>query len=192
MKQSWLLAAFCLICSISASTTVSAASGETIDLGPAQISMYLASIGDYTVEKESSSSADHHEKGVDFIYPIYPATITADETSGQVLIEVHEMSASMPLDTAISWRDTATGLKHCIEQSELVPRRAAIQTEPYQIDGHEGILAKVDEGGSDPMYIAAYSPDQKDGSGTIVCIVGSNLPWQTTKTIFDSIEARVV
>jgi hypothetical protein len=101
-----------MILSISASSTVSAASGETIDLGPAQISMDLASIGDYTVEKESSSSADHREKGVDFTYAIYPATITADETSGQVLIEVHEMSAFMPLDKAISWRDTATGLEH--------------------------------------------------------------------------------
>ena len=192
MKQSWLLAAFCLICSISAISTASPASGETIDLGPAQISMDLASIGDCTVEKESSSTADHNEKGVDFTYAIYPATITAEDTSGQVLVEVHEMSASMPLDEAISSRDTATGLEHCIEQSELVPRRSAIQTEPYQINGHEGILAKIDEGGSDQMYIVAYSPDQKDGSGTIVCIVGSNFPWQTTKAIFDSIEARTV
>jgi hypothetical protein len=74
----------------------------------------------------------------------------------------------------------------------LVPRRAALQTEPYQIDGREGILAKVDEGSSDPMYIAAYSPDQKDGSGTIVCIVGSNFPWKTTTALFDSMQARVV
>lgn len=189
MKKSWLLAAFCLICSISA---ISTASGETIDLGPAQISIDLASIGDYSVEKESSSTADHNEKGADFTYAIYPATITAEETSGQVHIEVHEMSASMPLDSAISNRDAATGLEHCIEQSGLVPRRTAIQTEPYQINGHEGILAKIDEGGSDPMYIAAYSPDQKDGSGTIVCIVGSNFPWQTTKAIFDSIETTAV
>jgi hypothetical protein len=170
---------------------LSTAVGETIDLGPAQISMDLASIGDYSVEKESSSTADHREKGFDFAYTIYPATITAEETSGQVLVEVHEMSASMPLDAAISQRDTATGLEHCIEQSELVPRRAAIQTEPYQINGHDGILAKIDEGGSDPMYIAAYSPDQKDGSGTIVCIVGSNFPWETTSAIFDSIEAKM-
>jgi hypothetical protein len=42
------------------------------------------------------------------------------------------------------------------------------------------------------MYIDAYSPDQKDGSGTIVCIVGSNFPRQTIKAIFDSIEARTV
>jgi hypothetical protein len=187
MKQAWLLSAFCLVISVSGLPT---ADCETIDLGPSQISLDLASIGDYSVEKKSTSTADHREKGVDFTYAVYPATITAEETSGQVLVEVHEMSESMPLDAAISWKDTVTGLEHCIEQSELVPRRASIQTEPYQINGHEGILAKIDEGGSNPMYVAAYSPDQTDGSGTIVCIVGSTFSWQTTKAIFDSIEAR--
>jgi len=42
------------------------------------------------------------------------------------------------------------------------------------------------------MYIDACSPDQKDGSGAIVCIVGSNFPWQTTKAIFASTEARTI
>jgi hypothetical protein len=186
MKEVWLLAAFCLIGSISA---VSTASGETIDLGPAQISINLASIGTYSVDEGSSSSEDHREREADFTYTIYPATISAQSTSNQVLIEVHEMSISMPLDTSISMRDTATGLVHCLEKSDLIPRRMALQTEPYEINGHEGVLAEIDEGGSNPMYIAAYSPDQKNGSGKIVCIVGSNFPWQTTKTIFDSIEA---
>jgi hypothetical protein len=66
-----------------------------------------------------------------------------------------------------------------------------VQMEPYTIDGQEGILATVDRGEDDQMYIVAYSPDQKDGSGTIVCIVGSNFQWETTESIFESIEAQV-
>jgi hypothetical protein len=63
--------------------------------------------------------------------------------------------------------------------------------EQYTIDGMEGILATVDQGEKNPLYIVAYGPDQKDGSGTIVCIVGSNFPWETTKSIFDSIKAQL-
>lgn len=186
MKQVWLVA-FCLICS---APEISTAAGETIDLGPAKISMDLESIGAYSVEYGSSSSVDHHEKDADFTYTIYPATITAEGTSDQALIEVHEMSLSMSLDASISMRDTATGLEHCLEQSDLMPKRIELQTEPYQINGHEGILAEINEGESNPMYIAAYSPDQKDGLGRIVCIVGSNFPWETTRAIFASLEAR--
>jgi len=188
MKNIWLLTAFCLICSIIA---VSLASAETIDLDPIQVSMNLESLGSYSVEVGSSSSQDHNEREASFEYSIYPATITATGTSDQVLIEVHEMSTSMPLDTSISSRDTATGLEHCIEESDLVPKRMDVQTEPYQINGHEGVLAKIDEDGKEPMYIVAYSPDQKDGSGKIVCIVGSNFPWETSKAIFDSLGVKL-
>jgi hypothetical protein len=65
-----------------------------------------------------------------------------------------------------------------------------LETEPYQIDGREGVLAQINEDGKDPMYIVAYSPDQKDGSGKVVCVVGSNFSWETTKAIFDSLDVK--
>jgi len=172
-------------------SAISLASAETIDLGPAHISMDLKSLGSYSVEEGSSSSMDHNKRGADFTYNLFPAKVTAGGTSDQVLIEVHEMSASMPLDTSISNRDTSTGLEHCLAQSDLIPGRTDLQTEPYQVDGHEGVLAKIDENGKDTMYIVAYSPDQKDGSGRIVCVVGSDFPWETTKAIFDSIDVKL-
>lgn len=188
MKVLCQLAALCLICSIAA---ISLASGETLDLGPAQISVDLTGLGSYSVEKGSSSSLDHQEKEAEFEYSLYPAKVTAEGTSSQVNIEVHEMSTSMPLDTSISRKDTSIGLEHCIEQSGIVAGRMDLQTEPYQIDGHDGVLAQIDKSGKDPMYIIAYSPDQKDGSGMVVCIVGSDFPWETTKAIFDSLEVKI-
>jgi hypothetical protein len=187
MKILCPLAALCLICSISA---IPLASGETIDLGPAQISIDLKNLGSYSVEEGSSSSMNHHKRDADFKYNLYPAKITANGTSDQMLIEVHEIGASMPLDTSISKRDTSTGLEHCLEQSDLIPGRMDLETEPYQIDGREGVLAQINEDGKDPMYIVAYSPDQKDGSGKVVCVVGSNFSWETTKAIFDSLDVK--
>lgn len=187
MKILFPLAALCLICSISG---ISLASGETIDLGPAQISMDLKSLGSYSVEKGSSSSMDHREREAEFKYNIYPAKVAVDGTTNQVQIEVHEMSTSMPLETSISRKDASIGLEHCIEQSEIVAGSMDLQTEPYQIDGYDGVLAQINEAGKDPMYIVAYSPDQKDGSGKVVCIIGSDFPWETTKAIFDSVDAK--
>lgn len=190
MNNLRLIAALCLIISISA---IALASGETVDLGPASISMDLESIGSYSVEVEDSYSLDHNYDPMnsDFDYTIYPASITCDDSPNQVLLEVHQMSMSEPLDTPISKKDTSTGLEHCIREADMMPRGMDVQMDTITIDGREGILATVDRGEEDPMYIAAYSPDQKDGSGTIVCIVGSNFPWETTESIFESIGSHV-
>jgi hypothetical protein len=188
MKIIWPLAALWLICSISA---VSLAAGETIDLGPAHVSMDLNSLGSYSVKEGSPTSMDHHAKETNFKYTIYPATVTSKNNSSQVLIEIHEMSASELLDTSISRRDTSTGLEHCLEQSDIVTGLVGLQTKPYQINGHEGLLVEVSQNGKGPMYIAAYSPDEKDGSGKTVCVIGSDFPWETTKAIFDSLEVKI-
>jgi len=190
MKKLKLIAALCLMISISA---IALAAGETVDLGPASISMDLESVGSYAVEMEDSYSLDHNYDPMnsDFEYTIYPASISCDDSPSQVLIEVHQMSMSEPLDTPISKKDASTGLEHCIKEADMMPRGMDVQMEPYTIDGQEGILATVDRGEDDQMYIVAYSPDQKDGSGTIVCIVGSNFQWETTESIFESIEAQV-
>ncbi len=190
MKKLKFIAALCLMISISA---VALAAGETLDLGPAIISLDLGSIGLYAVEMEDPSSLDHNYDPVnaDFKYTVYPASITFDDSSGRVQIEVHQMSMSEPLDAPISRKDISTGLEHCIREADMMPRGADVQMEPYTIDGREGILATLDRGEDDLMYIAAYSPDQEDESGTIVCLVGSSLPWEITESIFTSIETQL-
>jgi len=67
-----------------------------------------------------------------------------------------------------------------------------VQNEPYIIDGHEGIFATVNKDRENPLYIVAYSPNQKNDSGNMVCIIGSDFPWNITKDIFDSIETQMV
>ncbi len=191
MRKLELIAALWLM--ISTSAVAFANSGETLDLGPASVSLNLGSIGSYDVETEDLSSSDHNYDPMssDFQYTIYPAYIRCDDSSGRLQIEIHQMSLPEPLDTPISKRDTSTGLEHCIKEAFMMPHGADVQTEPYTIDGQEGILATVDRGEDDRMYIVAYSPDQEEGSGTIVCVVGSSFPWEITEGIFASIKTQL-
>ena len=190
MKSLNLLVALCLM---GLTTTISLASSETVDLGPAKVSLDLASAGAYTVKNGESSELEHnHDSKIsDFQYSIYSATVTFEGTSNQVMIEVHKMSASEPLDKQISKKRTISVLEHCIEQSDMKSRRADYDTKSYTIDGHEGILVTVDTREKNPLYIAAYSPDEEDGSGSIICIVGSNFPWETSKSILDSVNTQL-
>jgi hypothetical protein len=185
METMRLLAAFCLI----SMTAGSLANGETIELGPAQISMDQSPLGSYTIEKGDVSSMDH--KKPDFRYEIFPARINVDGTTDQMQLEVHQMSISEPLDDPISNRDPASGLEHCMERSNLLPVGEDIQTEPFAIDGHQGQLATFNGDPEKPLYIVAYSPDQEDGSGSIVCIVSSDFPWEATKSLFDSVKTQL-
>ena len=187
MKMMRLLAAFCLI---SMTVAIAIAADETIELGPARISMDLSSLGSYSIEKGDLSSMDH--KKPDFQYEITPARVNVEGTPDQVQLEVHQMSMSEPLESSISNKDPASGLEHCIERSSLVPVGEDIQTEPYTIDGRQGELATLNGDPENPLYIVAYSPDQKDGSGTVVCIVSSDFSWEATKQLFDSIRTQVV
>jgi hypothetical protein len=190
MKRLEPIAALGLIIPISA---IALAAGETVDLGPASISLELEGIGAYAVEMEDSYSLDHNHDPAnsDFEYAIYTAGITCDEVPNQVFLEVHQMSMARPLDTPISKKDTSNGLEHCLREADMMPRAMKVRMEPYTIDGLEGILATVDQSEKNPLYIVAFSPDRKDGSGTIVCIIGSDFPWETTKSIFDSIKVQV-
>ena len=185
-----MIAALSLIGFIS---TIAIAAGETVEMGPASVSIDLEDLGPYAVEMDDPYSLDHNydPMNADFQYTIYPARIKFEDSSNQVLLEVHQMSASQPLETTISKKDTITGLEHCLEQADMMPRRADVQMEPYAVEGHEGILAAVDIGEDNPLYIVAYSPDQEDGSGTIACIVGSSFPWETTKSIIASIGTQM-
>jgi hypothetical protein len=186
MKTMRLLAAFCLI---SMTAAIATATDETIELGSARISMDLSRLGSYSIEKGDPSSMDH--KKPDFQYEITPVRINVEGTPDKVQLEVHQMSMLEPLEGSISNKDPASGLEHCIERSSLVPVGEDIQTEPYTIDGHQGELATLNSDPENPLYLVAYSPDQKDGQGTIVCIVSSDFSWEATKQLFDSIKTEV-
>jgi hypothetical protein len=150
------IVALWVICSISA---VSLASGETVDLGLAKISIDLESLGSYSVEEGSHSSMDHHEREASFKYTIYPATVNFDGTSNQAFFEVHQLSAPQSLETSISRKGSSVGLEHCVEQSNVIAVLMELQTNPYQINGRDGLLSTVSEDRKDPLYLAAFSHD---------------------------------
>lgn len=164
---------------------IQSAVGESVDLGPVSISVDLDGLSVLDVVREEEASMEHDRPR--FEYTLYPAAITLK--GHRILIEVHQMSAPMPLDDAISEREEATGIEHCIMESGMLPRGAETSVESYTIDGQDGLLLRSDGG---DLYIAGWSPDQvDDGSGTIVCVVGSDLPWETTERIFRSLTAEV-
>ncbi|VVB64310.1 Uncharacterised protein [uncultured archaeon] len=185
-----ILRLFVLLCLICTSSAVALAADETIDLGPVTISLDLESGGPHTAEKGETSTMDHEKPR--FQYEIGSTNINFDGTQDKVQLEVHQMSMSAPLDQAISKRDQVSGLEHCIMQSNIMPVGQDMQTEPYTIGGLLGILATINNYSENPLYIVAYSPDQKDGSGSIVCVVSSDFSWEITKSIFDSVKTQVV
>jgi hypothetical protein len=181
-----LIAMLCLACMTPAPAM---AADETVDLGPVAISLDLGSVGSHTIEVEETTTMDH--KKPRFQYEISPARIKIDGTQETVQMEVHQMSTSEPLKEAISDMDQTSGLLHCIMRSNILPVGQDMQTEPYTIEGKEGVLATINSDQENPLYIVAYSPDQMDGSGSLVCILGSDLPWETTKSIFASVKTKV-
>jgi len=198
MKTRNMLVALCLIglaitAILASDRTVLLASGEPFQLGPANVSLNLSLAGSYILERGESSELEHDydKQNTDFQYSIYPATATYEGTANQVQVEVHEMSIARPLDEQISGRRQISPLVHCIEQSDMMPRRADYEAKSYPIDGHEGILLTIDTGENNPLYVAAYSPDEKDGLGSIICIIGSDFPWETTESIIDSAKTQI-
>ena len=186
---------------IAATPAIAIASGETIALGPATISLDLENIGSYTIEKESVISMDHEEKDIRFQYEITPANIIIDDKLGQIILEVHQMSTAEPMDVPISERDQSTGIEHCIQKSDMIHGSREMTMKEYEVDGHDGVLATIEIDSddplsalgliesNDPLYVLGWCLDQKDGEGSVVCVIGSDLPWETTKDIFDSISS---
>jgi hypothetical protein len=89
-------------------------------------------------------------------------------------------------------RENISGLEHCLEKSNMIPTGEAIQTETYTIDSRQGCMATIDSDPENPRYIVAYSPDAQNGSGTTVCIIGSDFPWEDTEKLFNSVEIELV
>lgn len=196
-KSFVVISLLCLTLAIGYSAS---AAKETIELGPTKISMDLSALGSYSIEKGSSSSDEHKFANYSFSYTLYPASIINDKNSNQVKIEVHEMDKLerlnkpiLDLSEPIPQLNDSLGLTHCVAQSALLPKSNEVRKEPYTIDGHDGILVTANNNAmqKEPVYLVAYSPDQKGDSGKIICIVSSDLPWDATKSIFDSISIEL-
>lgn len=183
-----LIAALCLI---SMTLATALAANETVELGPAKISMDLQGLGSYKVVKDSPSTLTHSFGGYTFSYGIFPASIRFNNTTNQILLDVHQMSNPQPLNAPVPQLNAMTGMEHCIQLSGMLPPSKDTKKEPYTIDGQEGLLLTISRDQNVPVYIAAYSPDLKDGSGKTAVIVGSDFPWNTTKGIFESVKTQL-
>lgn len=84
-----------VICLMSIAIAVALANGETIELGPASITMGLEELGAYDIVMGERTSTEH--KDPDFVYEIIPLSIQIDGIDEMVQIEVHRMSTTEPL-----------------------------------------------------------------------------------------------
>ncbi len=184
-----LLAALCLI---GFTSSIVLAAAETVDLGPVKLSLELQDIGPYNVEKENPSSLSYNSGGNTFAYQYFPASIKATNTGNRVLLEVHQTSAAQSLDASIPQYNNTTGLEHLVEISDMMPSGKDVQRQTYYVDGHKGIAFIVNRSQKSPIYLAAFSPDLKDGSGKTLVIIGSEFPLNTTKSIFESVKTQLV
>lgn len=125
---------------------------ESVDLGPANISMDLRGIGSYNVEKETPLSLNHNFGCYIFSYEIFSSKIKFNNTTNQVLVDVHQMGDPQSLDVPIPQLNTQTGLEHCIEESGIMPAGSGIKKEKYLIDGQKGLLVTINRTQNMPIY----------------------------------------
>lgn len=187
-----MLKRFIVLCLVVSTSATALAATETLELGPARVSMNLEGIGPYNVEKENPSQLNHNYVGYTFTYQFFPATIKANNTGNRVLIEVHQLSNPQSLDVPILQLNGKIGLEHCVEESDMMPSGNDIQRQPYYVDGYKGVAFIVNGNQKGPIYLAAYSPDLKDGFGKIVVIIGSDFPLNATKSIFESVKTQLL
>ena len=211
-----------VLCLMSTNWAVAVAAGETIELGTARISLELGSLGPFSVEKGDTSSMVHKKpdfqyditsasikaNGTSHLVQIEVhqmslsepllSPISNEETAsntGKIGNYFQALTAYLPGPISNKEplrRENISGLEHCLEMSNMIPRGEAIQTEAYTIDGRQGCMATINSDPENPRYIVAYSPDEQSGSGTTVCIIGSDFPWEATEKLFNSVEIELV
>jgi len=219
MRIKILIAVLCLM---STNWAVAIAADETIELGTARISLDLGSLGPFSVEKGETTSMVHKEPDFQYditsanikvdgsshlvqieVHRLSQSEpllspISNEETAGnkgKIGEYVRKLTDYLPGSTSNNVppkRENISGLEHCMEKSNMVPQGEAIQTENYTIDGRQGCMATIDSDPEIPRYIVAYSPDAQSGSGTTVCIIGSDFPWEDTEKLLDSVKTQLV
>ncbi|MDD1751374.1 MAG: hypothetical protein LUO89_16035 [Methanothrix sp.] len=219
MKIKMLIAVLGLMCMNWAVVT---AASETIELGPVQISLELEDLGSFSVEKGDTSSMVHKKPDFQYdinsasikvngtlhlvqievhqmsLSEPLLSPISNEEAAGnadKIGKYFRTLTAYLPESVSNkepSRRENISGLEHCMEKSNMIPIGEAIQTEAYTIDGQQGCIATINSDPENPMYIVAYSPDEQSGSGTTVCIIGSDFPWEDTEKLLDSVKTQLV
>ncbi len=182
---------FIALCLIGLPWPIALTAAETVELGPAKASIDFEGIGPYNVIKEAPSLLSFNSGDDTFIYQLFSASITASNTGNRVLVKVHRMSDPLPLDVPILQQNGKTGLEHLVEISDMMPLSNNVQRQPYYVDGHKGVAFIVNRNQKGPIYLAAYSPNLKDGFGKTVVVIGSDFPLDITKRIFESFKAQL-
>jgi hypothetical protein len=45
-------------------------------------------------------------------------------------------------------------------------------------------MATINSDPKNPRYIVAYSPDEENGSGSTVCVIGSDFSWEVAEKLY--------
>ncbi|HPJ30533.1 MAG TPA: hypothetical protein PLZ42_03995 [Methanothrix sp.] len=159
---------------------MAAVSAEEISLDPVTVNLDLGNVGGYTIDVGDAVRASHCERP-EFDYTIYPATIESDD--GRIELEVHELDEPMEI--------TIWVLEHCILTAGFPSLSEEYEGsgESFTMDGHDGVRVTADDDDR-TVYGAVYSPDENGGWGSLLFLISSDLPWDVTETIFESVEVE--
>lgn len=157
------------------------AAAEDLTLGTAQISLDTSGLGDCSVDTGDPIDDYHDSPRCDFGYTLYPSTISSED--GRITLELFQLDQTCDV--------TQDLLEHCVSESDLAPY--GTEVEPFTVNGHAGIMAKgyADEAQTKTLYVAAFSPEGDSGPAKTFMIVGSDLSWDLTSSILDSLEVAV-
>jgi hypothetical protein len=211
-----------MLCLMSTNWTIAFAASETIELGTARISLELESLGPFSVERGETTSMVHKNPNFQYDINSAIINVDGSPHQVQIEVHQMSLSQPLfsPIsneekdggagkiggylkglisylpspksDEMPARRENISGLEHCLEMSNLIPRGEAIQTQAYTIDKREGLIATIDRDLEGPRYIVAYSPDAQNGSGTTVCIIGSDFPRNDTEKLFNSVDVEII
>ncbi len=164
----------CLICT----ALMAAVSAEEISLDPVTVNLDLGDLEDYTIDEGDAIETSHCER-LEFDYMIYPATIEGGD--GRIELEVHVLDEPMKI--------TPWVLEHCILTAGFASLTEDDEGagESFTMDGHDAVMMTTSDG-DQTVYCAIYSPDEEGGWGSLLVLMNSDLPWDVTKTIFESVE----
>jgi len=157
---------------------MAAVSAEEISLGPVTVNLDLEVLEGYTIDVGDAIEASHCKRP-EFDYMIYPVTIESDDS--QIELEVHELDEPMEM--------TPWVLEHSLITAglpSLTPKLEGAGAS-FTVDGHDAILVTAKDGDK-TAYGAIYSPDEGEGWGRLLFLISSDLPWDVTEIVFESIE----
>lgn len=153
---------------------------EIMPLGPMNISFNMAMAPEPYVITGDSFSTTYVLGDKNVTDTVYPMTLGHRKN---ILIQLHHLDVdadvgSNNIESLLSW-------------FEFVPSGWSIESQPLKIDGHQGTMVNATSPSYAKIYLAGYSPDEVDGEGQVLLLMGARMCFHCSKYFFQSVRMNV-